>query len=61
MRLISYRFRTALNTFLRIKPLDSPLIHLTRRSGMLTTEHLHIDHDHGLVAAELLQAVKKAR
>ena len=61
MRLISYRLRTALNTFLRIKPLDSLLIHLMRRSGMLTTEHLHIDHDHGLVAAERQRAVRKAR
>ena len=52
MRLISYRLSTIPDASLRIKPLDSLLNHLMRCSSILTTEHLHIDHDHGLVAAE---------
>ena len=38
MRVNSYRLSTVPDAFLRIKPLDSLLVHLMRRSGILTTE-----------------------
>lgn len=41
MRLISYRLRDVPDAFLRIEPLDSLLIHLMRRSGILTTERIY--------------------
>ena len=61
MRLISYRLSTVPDASLRIKPLDSLLIHLMRQSTIVTTEGFYIDHDLDSVAAELLQAVKKAK
>ena len=61
MRVISYRFRTVADAFMRIKPLDSPLIHLMRQSTIVTTEGFYIDHDLDSVAAERQRAVRKPR
>ena len=41
IRLISYRLSTVSDAFLRIKPLDSLLIHLMRHSGVLNRLPLH--------------------
>ena len=59
--MISNRLRTVLDTCLRIKPLDSVLIHPMRHSSVVTTERFYIDHDLDSVAAELQHALRKAK
>ena len=61
MRVISYRLSTVPDAFLRIKPLDSLLIHPMRHSSVVTTERFYINHDLDSVAAELQHALRKAK